>query len=117
MTTHTYDTHLVWEGSTSAGYRAYRRQHRVSAPPDGPEMSLSADAAFRGDSALLNPELLVVMAASSCQLLSFLSLAAQHDVDVVGYVDEARGVMPSDDPPMRITEIVLSPVIRVPRRH
>lgn len=53
------------------------------------------------------------MAASSCQLLSFLSIAAQHHLDVVGYVDEARGEMPTDDPPMRITTIVLSPVIRV----
>jgi len=113
MTTHTYDTHLVWEGSTSAGYRGYPREHRASAPPDGPEVSLSADPAFHGDSALLNPEQLVVMAASSCQLLSFLSVAAQHHIDVVGYVDEARGEMPTDDPPMRITTIVLSPVIRV----
>lgn len=113
MTTHTYDTHLVWEGTTSAGYRAYPREHRASAPPDGPEVSLSADPAFRGDSALLNPEQLVVMAASSCQLLSFLSIAAQHHIDVVGYLDEARGEMPTDDLPMRITSIVLSPVIRV----
>jgi organic hydroperoxide reductase OsmC/OhrA len=113
MTTHTYDTHLVWEGTTSAGYRAYRREHRASAPPNGPAISLSADPAFRGDSRLLNPEQLVVMAASSCQLLSFLSVAAQHHVDVVGYLDEARGEMPTDDPPMRITSIVLSPVITV----
>ncbi len=113
MTTHTYDAHLVWEGSTSGGYRAYPRAHRASAPPDGPELSLSADPAFRGDGTLLNPEQLVVMAVSSCQLLSFLSVAAQHHVDVVGYVDEARGEMPTDDTPMWITRIILSPVIGV----
>lgn len=112
-TTHIYDTHLVWDGSTGAGYRAYAREHLASTPPDGPEVRLSADPAFRGDAELLNPEQLVVMAASSCQLLSFLSVAAQYHVDVVGYVDEARGQMPDDDPPMRITTILLSPVIRV----
>lgn len=113
MTTHTYDAHLVWEGSTSGGYSAYPRAHQASAPPDGPELSLSADPAFRGDGTLLNPEQLVVMAVSSCQLLSFLSVAAQHHVDVVGYVDEARGEMPTENQPMRITTIVLSLVIRV----
>lgn len=113
MTTHAYATHLRWEGSTGAGYRAYPREHRAAAPPAKTEVVLSADPAFRGDSALLNPEQLVVMAASSCQLLSFLSIAAQHHLDVVGYVDEARGEMPTEDPPMRITTIVLSPVIRV----
>lgn len=113
MTTHTFDTHLVWNGSTGAGYRAYPREHRASTPPEGPEVMLSADPAFRGDSTLLNPEQLVVMAASSCLLLSFLAVAAQHHVDVVEYVDEARGEMPDDDPPMRITTIVLAPVIRV----
>lgn len=113
MTTHTYDTHLVWDGSTGEGYRAYPRRHRASAPPDGPEVALSADPAFRGDGDLLNPEQLVVMAASSCQLLSFLAVAARHHVDVVGYVDEARGEMPDDHHPVRITTIHLSPAIRV----
>jgi len=57
----------------------------------GPQSVSGADSAFRGDSALLNSEQLVVMAASSCRLLSFLSVAAQHHVDIVGYVNAARG--------------------------
>lgn len=108
---HCYDSHLVWEGSTGTGVRDYPRTHRVVAPPAHAELALSADPHFRGDGDLLNPEQLVVMAASSCQLLSFLALAAAQGLDVVSYVDEARGVMP--EPPVRLTRIDLTPVITV----
>jgi organic hydroperoxide reductase OsmC/OhrA len=76
-------------------------------------LDLSSDPVFRGDSTLLNPEQLVVLAASSCQLLSFLAVAARARVDVLHYNDEAIGVMPEKDMPMRLTSISLRPTIRV----
>ena len=51
------------------------------------------------------------MAASSCQMLWFLHLAAKARIDVVEYEDEASGLMPEDDEPVRITEITLRPRI------
>ena len=119
MTTHTYATHLTWSGSTAAGYRTYPREHRAGGGAHGAagsgaaQVTLSAAPEFRGDPALLNPEQLLVMAASSCQLLSFLGAAARAGVDVVGYDDDAHGVMPLDDAPARLTRIVLTPVVRV----
>ena len=112
-TEHTYRTHLMWEGSTGAGYTGYGRGHTAIAPPAITEIALSAGPQFRGDSELTNPEQLLVMAASSCQLLSFLAIAARHDVDVLTYDDEAVGVMPADSTPMRITTITLAPRIVV----
>jgi len=53
------------------------------------------------------------MAASSCQLLSFLAVAARAHVDIVAYDDDAEGVMPEDDEPVRVAAITLRPVIRV----
>jgi organic hydroperoxide reductase OsmC/OhrA len=111
--THSYSTTLSWQGSTGAGYRAYSRAHTASAEPAAATLELSADRAFRGDPALLNPEQLLVMAASSCQLLSFLAVAARHGVDVLGYEDSAEGVMEESAGPMRISRIVLRPVITV----
>jgi organic hydroperoxide reductase OsmC/OhrA len=113
MTTHTYRSTLAWEGSTAEGYDAYSRTHRVAAPPAAHELTLSSDTAFRGDGELMNPEQLLVVAASSCQLLSFLTLAARSRIDVVGYEDDADGVMPEDDHPTRITRITLRPRIRL----
>ncbi len=111
MTIHTYATHLTWSGSTAEGIRGYHREHTVSAPPARTELPLSADPAFRGDPDLLNPEQLLVAAASSCQLLSFLGAAARAGVDVVGYQDEAEGFMDEADTPARISRITLRPRI------
>lgn len=106
---HTYRTQCSWSGSTASGYDAYDRTHRMSASSQ--TLTLSSDSAFGGDQGLLNPEQLLVMAASSCQLLSFLAAAARSRMDVISYEDEATGEMPEDDKPMRLTRIVLKPKI------
>ncbi len=111
--THRYRSQLLWRGSTGAGYAEYQRAHRVLLPPSVTELRLSADTAFRGDPALANPEQLLLAAASSCQLLSFLALAAQAGIDVVSYDDDAEAIMPAERTRMRITQIVLRPRIIV----
>lgn len=111
--THRYAVRCEWTGSTGAGYDAYDRAHRVSAPPAGAVVTMSADPAFLGRGELLNPEQLLLAAASSCQLLAFLAVAARARVDVVAYEDTAEALMPEDDTPMRITAIHLRPRITV----
>lgn len=113
--THRYQAHLSWSGSTADGYDRYTRTHAASAPPatHGVPLELSADPAFSGDPSKLNPEQLLVLAASSCQLLSFLAVAARARVDVVGYEDDAEGEMPEHDRPLRIVRITLRPTITV----
>jgi organic hydroperoxide reductase OsmC/OhrA len=108
---HRYAASCSWTGSTGAGYESYGRSHLgwVAAR----EQRLSADPTFRGDPELTNPEQLVVLAASSCQLLSFLAVAARARVDVVDYRDDAEGFMPANVNPMWITRIVLRPHITV----
>ena len=108
---HRYTASCAWHGSTAAGYAAYDRRHRATSPPAPESLELSSDPAFRGDTALLNPEQLLVMAAASCQLLSFLAVAARARIDVVDYQDDAEGEMPEEDRPIRITRITLRPRI------
>jgi len=110
---HRYTATCAWHGSTAAGYDDYERTHEAKAPPAPAALQLSSDPAFRGDPGLLNPEQLLVLAASSCQLLSFLAVAARARVDVIEYRDDAEGEMREDDPPMRITRITLRPQIVV----
>jgi organic hydroperoxide reductase OsmC/OhrA len=110
---HRYTVSCAWRGSTGAGYEAYDRSHDAHAPPAEATLTLSGEPAFRGEPELLNPEQLLVMAASSCQLLSFLAVAARARIDVVDYRDDAEGEMPEDDPPMRISRITLRPRITV----
>jgi organic hydroperoxide reductase OsmC/OhrA len=84
----------------------------VVAPPAEQEVRVTTGES-KGDPAILNPEQLVLMAASSCQMLWFLHLAAKARIDVVGYDDEAVALMPEDVEPVRITEITLRPRISV----
>ncbi len=108
---HRYRARCSWQGSTGVGYAHYRREHTVSVPPAVGELNLSADPAFRGDPSRMNPEQLLVLAASSCQLLSFLAVAARARLDVVSYEDDAEADMPEDERPIRIKTIRLRPRI------
>jgi organic hydroperoxide reductase OsmC/OhrA len=103
----TYTTRLRWEGSTGIGWENYDRAHMASAPPAEQEIRLTTGES-KGDPSILNPEQLVVMAASSCQALWFLHLAAKARIDVVAYEDDATAMMPEDE---GLSEIVLRPRI------
>jgi organic hydroperoxide reductase OsmC/OhrA len=110
---HHYPATCSWRGSTGAGYETYDRTHAASSPPATAELALTS--MYHGDVALLDPERLVVIAASSCQLLSFLAVAARARIDVVAYDDEAVGVMTERDGREWLTEITLRPRITVVR--
>jgi organic hydroperoxide reductase OsmC/OhrA len=110
---HRYRAHVAWRGSTKNGYDAYNRTHTATAPPAQAQLALTSDPAFKGDPTHLNPEQLVVLAASSCQLLSFLAVAARARIDVTKYEDDAEAQMPEGDRPTRITKIVLRPRIEI----
>jgi organic hydroperoxide reductase OsmC/OhrA len=110
MSDHRYETHLQWTGSTGLGWESYDRAHTALAPPAEQEIRLTTGES-KGDPAVLNPEQLLVMAASSCQMLMFLHLASKARFDVVAYEDDASGLMPADDG--WITEITLRPRIGI----
>ena len=110
--THRYQVRCEWSGTTAVGYDAYDRTHIATVAPRAP-FALSSDPAFHGDPQLMNPEQLLVLAAVSCQLLSFLAVAARARIDVVSYEDDGVGEMPENDKPVRIRSIVLRPKIHV----
>lgn len=106
--THRYAATCSWHGSTADGYEDYPRAHTATAAPADASLDLSADPAFRGDPVQINPEQLLVIAASSCQLLSFLAVAARARIDVVSYHDDATGEMPDGRYPW-VERITLRP--------
>jgi organic hydroperoxide reductase OsmC/OhrA len=112
MSTHRYETQVHWTGSTGLGWDAYTREHTASARGVEQEVRITTGEA-QGDPSVLNPELLLLMAASSCQMLWFLDVASRARVDVVEYRDDAVALMPLDEQPVRITEIELRPTIAV----
>ncbi len=111
--THEYRAVVTWRGSTASGYDTYDRTHAGAAPPAATSLTLTSDPAFGGDAAILNPEQLLLLSASSCQLLSFLAVAARARIDVREYDDDAEASMPDEPRPMAIREIRLRPRITV----
>jgi organic hydroperoxide reductase OsmC/OhrA len=110
--THRYTARTRWTGDTGLGWDHYDRAHEAGAPPAAQKLTVTTGES-QGDPSQLNPEQLVLMAASSCQLLWFLHLAAKARVEVLEYEDDVEGVMPEDDKPVRLTRIVLRPRIVV----
>ncbi len=108
---HHYAAKLIWTGAAAgptSDYRSYSREYRVEFAGK-PAMTGSADPAFRGDPALHNPEDLLVVALSSCHMLSYLALAALEGIQVVAYEDSASGTMQQEGRGGHFTEVVLRP--------
>ncbi len=111
-----YETSLRWTGDRGEGtadYRAYGREHLISAPGK-PDLAGSADPAFRGDADRWNPEELLVAALSACHMLMYLHLCADAGVVVTGYEDDASGVMVmAADGGGDFREVVLRPRVTI----
>jgi organic hydroperoxide reductase OsmC/OhrA len=112
--THRYQTSVEWTGNLGQGtadYRAYSRDHVVSAP-GRPELAGSSDPAFRGDATRYNPEDLLVASLSSCHMLWYLHLCSAAGIVVLAYRDEAAGTMVEDEGGGgRFTAAVLRPAV------
>ena len=114
--THSYRATVTWEGAGETGtssYAVYGRSYRL-AIEGKPDIRGSADASFRGDPALHNPEDLFVASLSACHMLSYLALCAKHGIHVVAYEDAATGTMETGgDGGGRFTEVVLHPSVTI----
>lgn len=98
MAKHHYQVQVEWTGNTGSGtssYKAYSRDHLVSAPLV-PAIEASADPAFLGDDKRWDPEQLLVASVSQCHMLWYLHLAAQHGIVVESYEDAAEGLMETE---------------------
>ena len=113
---HEYSSRLIWDGNTGDGtatYAGYGRQYHITFAGK-PDITGSADPAFRGDAAKLNPEDLFVASLSSCHMLSYLALCSLKGIRVVAYEDDAKGTMAVDaDGSGRFIEVVLHPTVTI----
>jgi organic hydroperoxide reductase OsmC/OhrA len=108
---HQYSVEVVWTGNQGTGtatYRGYSRDHVVSAP-GRPDIGGSSDPQFRGDPQRWNPEQLLVAALSQCHMLWYLHLCAEAGVVVTGYHDLPIGTMTDE----KFTSVVLRPRVTV----
>ena len=113
---HEYAARLVWDGNTGEGtasYTSYGRQYRVLVPGK-PDLSGTADPAFRGDSGRHNPEELFLAAISACHMLFYLALCARSGVSVIAYEDGVSGGLVIDaDGGGRFEGVTLRPRVTI----
>jgi organic hydroperoxide reductase OsmC/OhrA len=108
---HLYTVALQWTGARvgpTTSYQSYSREYEFRCGDKAPIRG-SADPHFRGDPTLYNPEELLVVALSTCHLLSYLAECARAGVQVTAYEDEAVGTMTIRDGRLRFTDVLLRP--------
>ena len=111
---HNYGVTVRWDGAhgTTRDYRAYSREHVIEIAGKA-ALRGSADAAFRGDADLHNPEDLLVASLSACHMLWYLHLCAVAGVEVVHYEDNAAGTMLEEPGRGRFSEVILRPRVTI----
>ena len=111
--THRFNCKMTWTGAAAGGtkdYATYSREVRVDF--DGkPSLTMSSAPAFVGDPKLHNPEDLLMAALSSCHFLTYAALCARSGIEMVGYEDDASGVMEKVDRVVKFTSAVLRPKV------
>ncbi len=113
---HGYAVQVDWTGNRgtgTSGYRAFGRDHLLTARGK-PPIQGSADPAFRGDAAAWNPEELLVASISACHKLWYLHLCAEAGISVHGYSDAAEGRMAeNEDGAGRFVDVTLHPRVTI----
>ena len=110
MSEHIVD--VSWSrGEHEFSYPSYSRDHTWTFD-NGEIVKASANPAFLGSDAAVDPEEAFVAALSSCHMLTFLAIAAKKRLVVDSYDDHAVGVMAKNaDGRLAITEVTLAPRI------
>jgi len=93
---HTYQITNQWTGNLGTGtstYRAYSRNHELTAAGKSAPIPGSSDPLYRGDRSRYNPEELLLSALSACHMLWVLHLCADAGIVITSYRDDAVGEM------------------------
>ena len=99
-------------GDVPFSYEGYPCRHRWTFG-GGAALDGSSAPEYLGDAALPNPEEALVVALSSCHMLSFLAIAARKRLSVDAYEDEAVGHMEKNaEGRLAVTRVELRPRVR-----
>jgi organic hydroperoxide reductase OsmC/OhrA len=115
---HDYAATVTWAGPAAGStktYAGYSREHTIAFEGKKAELRGSADQAFGGDAALVNPEELLLAALSACHMLNYLAFCARSGIEVLSYVDRAHGVMNEVGGSGRFVSVTLEPVVVIAR--
>lgn len=108
-----YSLELVWTGEESKDDLRNDRLYEIQI--EGKELLKgSADPSFYGDSALYNPEELLLAALVSCHMMSYLYVCRNNGVRVLSYKDAPKGVLKvNQDGSGQFEKVSLNPFVKI----
>jgi organic hydroperoxide reductase OsmC/OhrA len=115
---HRYAATVTWAGPSAGStetYAGYSREHTIVFEGKDVVLRASSDKMFRGDPKLPNPEELLVASLSSCHMLSYLASCALEGIEIVSYLDRARGVMSEVGGAGHFVSVELGPQVVIAR--
>ncbi len=116
MKQHTYTATITWtgnQGTGTSGYKAYSRNHIISAGGKK-DIEGSSDPSFRGDKSRYSPEDLLLDSISACHMLWYLHICSANGVIVLAYEDHATATMTEEtDGSGQFSEATLNPHVTV----
>jgi len=99
-----YETSLEW----------HSRRRATAMLPDSPPLELSPPQDFGGEPGRWAPEQLLLAAAESCTLFTFLAEAARQNLELVSWESSAEGTVGrGQDGRFEFTHVVVRPVLEV----
>lgn len=110
---HSFEATLTWQPmGKKFTFKEYSRIYKVSSPG---KMEFLATAApeYAGSKYHYNPEDLLVVSLSACHMLTYLAYASNSKVEILDYVDHAKGSLHQEGKVMKFKEVILKPRIVV----
>lgn len=101
--TFTYSVGTTWETGREGVLRS----------PSKPDVRVASPPEFKGVPGTWTPEDLFVAAVETCQMTTFLALAARADLPLVSYASKATGSLEFTDGGYRFTRVTIKPTIVV----
>lgn len=102
-----------WSAKKALDVSVNGRTHQVFIDDKSP-LTVSAAKAFKGDDTKYNPEDLLLSALTSCHMMSYFYVCAQHGIELIDYIDEAIGVLElKADGSGAFTSVVLNPIVTI----
>ncbi|MFT4610927.1 MAG: organic hydroperoxide reductase OsmC/OhrA [Glaciecola sp.] len=102
-----------WSAKKALDVSVNGRTHQVFIDDKSP-LTVSAAKAFKGDETKYNPEDLLLSALSSCHMMSYFYVCAQHGIELIDYQDEAVGILElKADGSGAFTSVVLNPIVTI----
>jgi len=109
-----YHSKLIWSGAAlgpTESVETYSREFRAEI--DGKPPLRGSTPAVHGDPTLYNPEDLLMIALSSCHMLSYLAVCAHAGISVVSYEDSAVGTVARREGRVKFIDLLLRPKVAV----